>query len=189
MLNKTIAAGASKPVGLVPVTSNDIHQLKTSLAAGLDSLTVLFNAQQQDNFVHLGDSVKSPSIFRTPTPSEPSPSPPSLPLPNVSIPDLGHGHGAWRHALSQWMEVDPVTGYALKDWPPDWYTGSMWTVMVMVYKEYERLELDKVRFIQEYPEADKSLTNLVNLIRRQNKKTWTSKNGSPEQWDSPSLIN
>jgi hypothetical protein len=48
-----------------------------------------------------------------------------LPLPGVSIPDLGHAPDAWRKAIRQWEEPDPSTGYALKDWPVEWYTGVM----------------------------------------------------------------
>ncbi|KAF8904708.1 hypothetical protein CPB84DRAFT_1677144 [Gymnopilus junonius] len=50
-------------------------------------------------------------------------SPPPL-FPKVSITPLGRAVGAWRRAIKQWEEVDPVTGKALKDWPPEWYNGE-----------------------------------------------------------------
>jgi hypothetical protein len=53
------------------------------------------------------------------------PDPKPIPLPGVSIPDLGHAPDAWRKAIQQWEEPDPSTGYALKDWPVEWYTGVM----------------------------------------------------------------
>lgn len=68
-----------------------------------------------------------------------------LPLAGVSIPSLGRATGAWRRALKQWSEVDPQTGYALKDWPTKWYTGVMRTKTSslrsqrqLLFEEYER---------------------------------------------------
>ena len=55
---------------------------------------------------------------------------PSLPISGVSIPDLGHGSGAWKRAIRQWEEVDPLTKCALKDWPKHWYSGAMRTSVV-----------------------------------------------------------
>ncbi|CAA7265651.1 unnamed protein product [Cyclocybe aegerita] len=110
----------------------------------------------------------------------------SLPLSKVSIPDLGQERGAWRRAIFQWMAADGETGLALKDWPLEWYTGSMRTIMgskrnlrQVVYEEYARLGASDARFLEVYPEAEKSLTDLVNLIRKRNKKIRASKNGSP----------
>jgi len=73
----------------------------------------------------------------------------TLPISGVSIPDLGHGPGAWRKAIKQWQEVDPVTNLCvLKDWPKNWYTGVMRTVTgskrsqrQIVFEEYERYEI------------------------------------------------
>ena len=42
-----------------------------------------------------------------------------------SIPNLPRGVKAWKEAIRQWNEVDERTGYALKDWPVEWYTGDM----------------------------------------------------------------
>ncbi|KAF8809544.1 hypothetical protein BYT27DRAFT_7222449 [Phlegmacium glaucopus] len=72
----------------------------------------------------------------------------SLAMEGVSIPDLGHGPGAWRRAIMQWQEVDPVTNCMLKDWPKHWYTGVMRTVTgskksqwQIVFKEYKRYKV------------------------------------------------
>ena len=70
----------------------------------------------------------------------------SLPrLPQVSIAALGREHGAWRRAIVQWEEVDPVTGLALKDWPSEWYrgdqrlkVGSLRSQRQIIFEEFER---------------------------------------------------
>ena len=68
----------------------------------------------------------------------------NFPILGVLVPDLGHSSGAWKQAIKQWEEYDPMTKYALKDWPKDWYTGVMRTVtgskrsqQQIVSKEYE----------------------------------------------------
>lgn len=68
----------------------------------------------------------------------------SPPIAGVSIPSLGRAPGAWRRAVKQWMEVDPQTGLALKDWPAKWYTGLMRTTTgslrsqrQVIFEEYE----------------------------------------------------
>ena len=72
-------------------------------------------------------------------------SPSSLPIAGVSVPSLGHAPGAWRRAMKQWMEVDPQTGLALRDWPAKWYTGLMRTTTEslrsqrqIIFEEYEQ---------------------------------------------------
>jgi hypothetical protein len=67
------------------------------------------------------------------------------PIADVSIPSLGRAPGAWRRALKQWVEVDPQTGFALKDWPAKWYRGLMKDKTAssrsqrqVVFEEYER---------------------------------------------------
>ena len=69
----------------------------------------------------------------------------SLPIAGVSIPSLGHAPGAWHRAVKQWMEVDPQTGLALRDWPAKWYTGLMRTTTgslcgqrQVIFEEYEQ---------------------------------------------------
>ena len=66
------------------------------------------------------------------------------PIAGVSIPSLGRGPGAWRRALKQWIEVDPHTGLALKDWPSEWYRGlmkdktaSLRSQRQVIFEEYE----------------------------------------------------
>ena len=67
------------------------------------------------------------------------------PIADVSIPSLGRAPGAWRRALKQWIEVDPHTGLALKDWPAKWYRGlmkdktaSLRSQRQVIFEEYER---------------------------------------------------
>jgi hypothetical protein len=87
----------------------------------------------------------SESSFDSPNNSPRAVSPSSLPIAGVSIPSLGHAPGAWRRAVKQWMEVDPQTGLALRDWPAKWYTGLMRTTTgslrgqrQVIFEEYER---------------------------------------------------
>lgn len=50
------------------------------------------------------------------------------PIPGVAIPDIGKGPGAWKKAVKQWEEGDPVQGLLpLREWPKEWYTGSQRT--------------------------------------------------------------
>ena len=49
----------------------------------------------------------------------------NLPLMDINIPDLPRSKGTWEQAIAQWFEIDPRTGVALKDWPEEWYKGSM----------------------------------------------------------------
>lgn len=67
------------------------------------------------------------------------------PIADVSIPSLSRTPGAWRRALKQWTEVDPHTGFALKDWPAKWYKGlmkdktaSLRSQRQVIFEEYER---------------------------------------------------
>ena len=66
------------------------------------------------------------------------------PIADVSIPSLGRAPGAWCRALKQWIEVDPHTGLALKDWPAKWYRGlmkyktaSLHSQRQVIFEEYE----------------------------------------------------
>ena len=49
----------------------------------------------------------------------------TIPLTGVCIPDLPRSRGGWHIALRQWYDIDPKTGYALKDWPDAWFKESM----------------------------------------------------------------
>ncbi|PPQ82236.1 hypothetical protein CVT26_009348 [Gymnopilus dilepis] len=106
-------------------------------------------------------------------------------LPKVCIPLLGRASGAWRRAIRQWEEVDPATGKALKDWPPDWYrdeqrlkVGSARSQRQVIYEEFERLGRDYDRFLAEYPDADKSMKKLLTQIRQKKNVRRSSKNRS-----------
>ena len=129
----------------------------------------------------------------------------NLPISEVLVPDLGHSSGAWKRAIKQWEEYDPMTKCALKDWPKDWYTGVMRTVTgskrsqrQIVFEEYERYKLffffwvdvtathrplyklsrlgrSESQFLEEYPEADKSLTHLLKSIHAKTNWSQSSK--------------
>jgi hypothetical protein len=92
----------------------------------------------------IGSESRSVSSFEPQNSRSTSPSS-SLPIAGVSIPSLGHAPGAWRRAVKQWMEVDPQTGLALRDWPAKWYTGLMRTTTgslrsqrQLIFEEYEK---------------------------------------------------
>ena len=71
----------------------------------------------------------------------------TAPRVNVSIPDLGRSRGAWRRAIKQWEEVDPITKLALKDWPEEWYTGEMREVTGSKRGQRERVFKEFVRYV------------------------------------------
>jgi hypothetical protein len=54
-----------------------------------------------------------------------------IPIAGVHIPDIGRGCGGWRKAIEQWEHGTPnmPQGLALKDWPKEWHTKGMATVM------------------------------------------------------------
>ena len=66
---------------------------------------------------------------------------------NVSIPDLGRSRRAWRRAIKQWEEVDPITKLALKDWPEEWYTGEMCEVTGSKRGQRERVFKEFARYV------------------------------------------
>ncbi|KAG6906736.1 hypothetical protein DXG01_012316 [Tephrocybe rancida] len=92
---------------------------------------------------------------------------------HLSIPDLigTHSERFWK-AIFQWLIIDPETGYALKDWNPEWLT---------IYKNI----LGYAKFMENYPDAEEvAIEDLVATIEaRQGKLKWkrTSKNGTPAE--------
>ena len=73
----------------------------------------------------------------------------TIPLAGVCIPDLPRSRGGWHIALRQWYDINPKTGYALKDWPDAWFKGSMKaktaakrSQRALISHEYERLVID-----------------------------------------------
>jgi len=83
--------------------------------------------------------------------------------------------------------VDPHTGLALKDWPEKWYRGlmkdktaSLRSQRQVIFEEYERLGSDANRFLEVYPDADRSMANLLKEIRSKTRLGRSSKNGTPE---------
>jgi hypothetical protein len=129
---------------------------------------------------------------------------------NFAIPDLGRAPGAWQRAIKQWEEVDPITNHALRDWPKEWYEGKSATVSKRnqrktIFEEYVRyaapnlnrgtltdsvflisLGRDKNLFISKYPDADKSISKLLEAIRWNNGTTRSSKYGTASERKSKS---
>ncbi|KAF9055226.1 hypothetical protein BDZ89DRAFT_1097924 [Hymenopellis radicata] len=108
------------------------------------------------------------------------------------IPKLPRGkpREAWRMAVKQWNEVDPSTGYALKNWPESWYQGRAAGQMgntrngrELVAFAFENLRAgsDAERFEEQWPEARKSYADLCNAIRRKYRVGRSSINGTPEE--------
>jgi hypothetical protein len=61
----------------------------------------------------------------TPSLNDITPKPRSVPPPSAKISDLPKKPGVWRLAVEQWEDVDKDTGYSLRDWPKEWYSGKM----------------------------------------------------------------
>src|ERR1700733_8068080 len=72
------------------------------------------------------------------------------PTAGIHIPDVGRERGSWRKAVKQWEEGTPdmPQGLALKDWPREWYTKGMASVMgvkrsqcKLISDEYKRFAI------------------------------------------------
>ncbi|TFK49186.1 hypothetical protein OE88DRAFT_1810043 [Heliocybe sulcata] len=116
------------------------------------------------------------------------------PIPEASIPDLPKNKTAWREAIRQWEEPNPVTGCpALKDWPKDWYSGSMRLITgakrgqrQLIANEYNRFSRDDRVFLEAYPVATAGIKHLISAITkarqaRQEAAVRRSKYGTPEE--------
>ncbi|KAJ7242308.1 hypothetical protein C8J57DRAFT_1244177 [Mycena rebaudengoi] len=97
-------------------------------------------------------------------------------IPGVSIPDIKKGDGAWREAVKQWEEGDPVNNLRpLRDWPKEWYSGGMRTVTgtkrtqhKLIAAEFARLGRSEAEFIKIYPIASKRIGALIKAIQQTN---------------------
>ncbi|KAK7696317.1 hypothetical protein QCA50_000971 [Cerrena zonata] len=93
-------------------------------------------------------------------------------VPEAVIPNLSHGPEAWREVIRQWEESNPITKTkALKDWPLEWYSGSMsrftgskWNQRKAIAEEYIRCNRTDTQFLSEFPEATQSIKMLLNAI-------------------------
>jgi hypothetical protein len=141
-----------------PATCGDVHQVQASIDRRLTTFISDFTSLNlaRETYHSAPISFQPPpsstypqlewQVLTTPTVLEASsPSPQPLPTHGVFISDLGRQPGAWRRAVKQWEEVDPTTGWALKDWPVKWYTGDMRIVTgskrsqrKIIFDEYER---------------------------------------------------
>ncbi|KAF5367338.1 hypothetical protein D9615_010283 [Tricholomella constricta] len=115
-----------------------------------------------------------------------------VPIQGINIPNLKPG--AWKQAIDQWEKGDATIGLvALKDWPRAWYTGEMRTFTSSKRRErqlivlaYNKLGRDDNAFLKEYPQAEKSMKNLLKAIRKDPELATPrrSRNGTPEERDS-----
>ncbi|KAF9064776.1 hypothetical protein BDP27DRAFT_1425442 [Rhodocollybia butyracea] len=116
----------------------------------------------------------------------------NAPIPGVVVPDIPkHGEDLFLAAVKQWEEGDSSHGLVtpLKDWPVEWYTGTMRLVTgtkrsnrKLVAEEYERLGRSKDAFKAAYPGIHNNLTKLYAAIRARNPgRARKSKNGSREE--------
>jgi hypothetical protein len=74
--------------------------------------------------------------------------PRKLPIPGLAIPNLPRRcqGGAWQVAVEQWETIDPLTGYALKDWPEDWYKGEMTNVFGSKWCQRELIATEFIEY-------------------------------------------
>jgi len=91
-------------------------------------------------------AIPLPPVSRQTEPHHAAQASQAMPIPGLRIPNLPQGKDAWRMAVAQWEEIDPSTGKSLKDWPTEWYTGTMRPVYAakrtarqIIADEYNRL--------------------------------------------------
>ncbi|KAF7791972.1 hypothetical protein EIP86_002999 [Pleurotus ostreatoroseus] len=90
------------------------------------------------------------------------------------MPALPRGAAAFKELIRQWNEIDPNTGYALKDWPVEWYTGDMRLFNGTKYSDRREVALefikkydcDKAAFAAAYPEVEQGFTALLHAVRK-----------------------
>ncbi|TFK45241.1 hypothetical protein OE88DRAFT_1740467 [Heliocybe sulcata] len=93
-------------------------------------------------------------------------------VPQASIPDLPRRSPvAWKLAVKQWEEPDPVTGKALKDWDESWFKGKMRevtqqkrTTQCLIAEEFARCGRDEAAFLAAYPAATLGIKALCDAI-------------------------
>ncbi|KAF9027737.1 hypothetical protein BDZ89DRAFT_1113305 [Hymenopellis radicata] len=78
---------------------------------------------------------------------------------------------AWRAAVKQWTEINPSTGYALKDWPASWYKGRVASRLgstrngrKLVAFAYKQAGSDE-KFEEEFPAWKNGYAALLAAIR------------------------
>ena len=128
---------------LKPVTIHEFRMFSTTVMSALNTRTPSESTacSQLNTLSGLPTITSMPTLAPTaehldPEQTSTSPSPAvteqtavshanTIPLTGVCIPDLPRSRGGWHIALRQWYNVDPKTGYALKDWPDAWFKESM----------------------------------------------------------------
>jgi hypothetical protein len=139
---------------LQPVTVNEFRMFGTTIMSALKTSTAcsqldMINTPRLPHATSLPNQIISTPTSTTEQPKQTSESTSPIPAPNaiycparteqttvslanttiplagVCIPDLPRSRGGWHIALRQWYDIDPKTGYALKDWPDAWFKESM----------------------------------------------------------------
>ncbi|KAJ7182076.1 hypothetical protein C8R46DRAFT_1027878 [Mycena filopes] len=100
----------------------------------------------------------------------------TVPIPGAIIPNVGRDAYSWKRAVDQWYHGDPANGLVvpIKDWPVQWYTGSMrlktgtlYSNRKLLAEEFARLNFNEVAFKEKYPDYGK-ITTLLVAIRKEN---------------------
>jgi hypothetical protein len=143
IINEVLTVGGTNTAGL-GYEHSGLNQLAFQPAVGLPQSNEGCDSQMTtiSHQFNMSDSTSQPSRSCHRRASL------APPIADVSIPSLGCAPGAWRRALiplKQWIEVDPHTGLALKDWPAKWYKGlmkdktaSLRSQRQVIFEEYER---------------------------------------------------
>ncbi|KAF9058958.1 hypothetical protein BDP27DRAFT_1432012 [Rhodocollybia butyracea] len=184
-----------------PVTVNDFRCFADAMMGANQQVIDMLCAAPELSFVHMrhmslagteaqGNALRPSPVLKAPPPEinqgkERTNS-------GVIIPDIPkHGEDLFLAVVKQWEEGDPSHGLVtpLKDWPVEWYTGTMRLVTgtkrsnrKLVADEYERLGRSKDAFKAAYPGVYNNLTKLYAAIRARNPGCMRkSKNGSREE--------
>ncbi|KAF9218540.1 hypothetical protein BS17DRAFT_791156 [Gyrodon lividus] len=116
-----------------------------------------------------------------------------MPIAGVAMPNLkSKGKDTWWEAVDQWEHTNNgMGGRVLKDWPEEWYTGTMKEFTVskrkmqqVVTEEFYRYNRDEALFLHNYPTASRSFKPLFDAIQEQHMRRGeitgrTNKNGRP----------
>ncbi|KAF9220675.1 hypothetical protein BS17DRAFT_786951, partial [Gyrodon lividus] len=204
-----------------PVTTEETHQLKESFDQSLEHLARHVNTTMTTAFEKLScHPTSSPTMARSPPPMLSAPAPPRsarlgssiyldssalpsslfTPLPSPSSnspspPDASTALMLPDHALTQPCNPQAselfMGGRALKDWPEEWYMGTMkeftvleWKMWQVVTEEFYRYNRDEALFLHDYPNASHGFKPLFDAIQEQHMcqgeiTGCTSKNGRP----------
>ncbi|KAF8342515.1 hypothetical protein F5887DRAFT_1076118 [Amanita rubescens] len=170
-----------------PATTGDVRNMGEAILNRLDAVTMP---------AHISGSQNGPTPPQHHAATLPTTS--SLPaehvedpaMPGVRIPDLAIGE--WKKAIDQWHRGDPAAGFRqLKVWEPREYRGRTRKLMAskrrtreLIAMAYERCGSDDTSFLDAYPQATCTLSELADAIRKKYGLRRNSKNGAPSERDN-----